>query len=355
MPLRPRPDPARAVRILVWGAALILLGQLAVGFALDRAPMWVRFPQGEKAVSAAARQGERPFVAIFGSSRFRNLDVPAMATALDEDLGGTAPVLVQAAVMAGDPVAARFLFDGMRERGARPALVVLELSPETLSAPAHWIGDHVTRFFTAGDVVEHLGEIRARGQLEATLAKRINTTSFYRFELLRWITEERPPYLRVPPAPEARPAAGRTVPSLRLVSSGAAMDAKTSSGLRRVRKWLADYEIGGVASEALEALIQRCASEDIPLVLVGVPVGSWQRELYEGAVEERFQAFLGPLLERSGVAFVDHRARVPDDLFEDNHHLSPEGGRYYGEILAREVIAPRDVGAGREVVLARRP
>lgn len=360
MPLSPRPHPVRAVRILWTAAVLIVLGQLAVGSALDRAPMWVRFPQGEKAVSSAARLGDRPFVALFGSSRFRNLDLTSMVAELERTLEGEGPTLVQASVLAGDPIVAEFLLDAMLSRGARPGLAVLELSPETLSAPAHWIGDHVTRFLTAPQLLRHLAEIHARGQLKRTLAKRLNAVSFYRFELLRWITHERPPYLRVPP-PDAPATVVSPTPNLnaspgpgfRFVSVEGEESAKTASGLRRMRKWLDGYAVGGAETQALTMLVARCHAEGIPLLLIGVPVGSGQRSLYEGEVETRFREFLDPLLRESGVPFLDFRDAVPDALFVDNHHLSPEGGRVFGVLLAREAIAPAWRDAERATAPAR--
>jgi hypothetical protein len=366
LPLRPRPEPFRSLRILALAALLFMAGQLAVGAALDRAPNWVRFPQGEKAVSSAVRL-ERPFVALFGSSRFRNLDRAVMAAEMQEALGEDAPPIVQASVLAGDPIVAEFLLRAMLARGARPDLVVLELSPETLSAPAHWIGDHVTRFYTAADIVRNLREIQARGRLEDTLARRFNATSFYRFELLRWLTEERPPYLRVPPPDTLvpTPVSGRRPRAeghaagpagVQRVAAKPEGNAKTVSGLRRVRRWLEDYAVGGAETRALAELVARCRAEGIEIVLVGVPVGSWQRALYEGPVDTLFHGFLDPFVESNGLAFFDHRASIPDALFEDNHHLSPEGGRVFGAQLVREVIAPAWSNEGRAArsVVARR-
>jgi hypothetical protein len=116
----------------------------------------------------------------------------------------------------------------------------------------------------------------------------------------------------------------------------------TVSGLRRVEKWLKDYRIGGSESRALASLLDRCQRAGIRAVLVVTPVTSFQRALYTPEIEGRFQAFLVELaVEGADFSVVDHRSRVPDAYFEDNHHLDEEGGRYYGEILGREVLAPR--------------
>ena len=44
---------------------------------------------------------------------------------------------------------------------------------------------------------------------------------------------------------------------------------------------------------------------------------------------------------------------MPDAYFEDNHHLDEEGGRYYGEILGRDVVQMHDLAPGDYLLVAR--
>jgi len=331
--------------VLLAGAAAFLLGQLAVGALWDRAPGYVRFPQGSKVRAAARRIGDEPYAAIFGTSRFRNVDIDAVRVGLAPALAGETPPVLQGSVLAGDPVIIDYLLHEILTEGPGPALAIIEISPETLSYPAHWLMDHVTRIYTLRDVLGNLGEIAARGRLGEVAERRLLTASVYRRELLTWFTGRPPPYLYAT-LPELQPSA-RRLPrrgplGVPVSTASQAPTPKTVSGLSRVEKWLRDYRIGGSESRALEAILERCRRAGIRAVLVGAPVTSFQRELYTPEVEGRFQAFLLELaLEGVEVNFVDYRSRVPDALFEDNHHLNEEGGRYFGEILGREVIAPR--------------
>ena len=346
MPIfRPRPNPARARCVLLAAAAAFLLGQLAVGAAWDRAPGYVRFPQGSKVRAAARRIGNEPYAAIFGTSRFRNLDLDAVRVGLAPALAGTTPPVLQGSVLAGDPVIVDYLLREILAEGPGPALAVIEISPETLSYPAHWLMDHVTRIYTLRDLFGNLGEIAARGRLGEVAERRLLPASVYRRELLTWLTGRPPPYLhatRPQPQPSARRLPRRSPLGVPASTASQEPTPRTVSGLRRVEKWLRDYRIGGSESRALEAILERCRQAGIRAVLVGAPVSSFQRALYTPEVEGHFQAFLLELaLEGVDVNFVDYRSRVPDALFEDNHHLNDEGGRYFGEILGREVIAPR--------------
>jgi hypothetical protein len=342
---RPRPDPARARRVLAAAAAAFLLGQLAVGAAWDHAPLYVRFPQGSKVVNSARRMGDAPYAALFGTSRFRNIDLDAVGVGLGPALAGATPRVFQASVLAGDPVIIDYLLREILAEGPAPALAVIEISPETLSYPAHWLMDHVTRIYTLRDVLGNLGEIAARGRLGDVAQRRLLPASVYRRELLTWLPGRPPPYLDAN-LPEVRRGA-RGLPrrgplGVPVSTAPPEPTPKTVSGLRRVEKWLRDSRIGGSESRALAATLERCRRAGVRTVLVGVPVTSFQRALYTPEVEGRFQAFLLELaLEGAQPSFVDYRARVPDALFEDNHHLNEEGGRYFGEILGREVIAPR--------------
>jgi len=56
MHVQPRPNPHRAVHILLLAAVLFFAGQLALGVLLDSAPLSVRFPQAVAVLERADRK-----------------------------------------------------------------------------------------------------------------------------------------------------------------------------------------------------------------------------------------------------------------------------------------------------------
>src|SRR5262249_23019885 len=108
----------------------------------------------------------------------------------------------------------------------------------------------------------------------------------------------------------------------------------------QTRGWLRHYRLGGETS-ALERVLARSRAAGIRVVLVGVPVSSWVRELYTPTVEGTFRGYMERLRERDGTEFVDYRARMPDRRVSDHHHLNPPGGTLFARLLATEVLAPR--------------
>ena len=339
--------------MLAVAGVVIAAGQLATGLALDAAPTKVRFAQGARVLERAGAVGGAGYVLLLGSSRFWELDPDTAAAVLRETAGAGSPPVIKGAVPAGDPVVADYLLERILTQGSRPALVALEVSPETVCYPTRWAADHAIRFFTWRDVAAWAPEIVLAGQARKLAAARFAPVQLYRRELLTWIAGAAPPYLRV--AAAGKP--DRTAPLVahaRLPSPPAANGADMSGqperlrpnaatlfGLRETRKWLRHYRLDGGAARALEHLLARCQAAGIRVALVGVPVSSWVRELYTAEIEHAFGGYLDRVSRRYGAEFVDYRARIPDRFFRDHHHLNRRGADLFVRVLAGEVLAPR--------------
>jgi len=266
-----------------------------------------------------------------------------VSAALRESAGATAPPIVQGAVLGGDPVVADYLFERLLAQGSRPALVALEISPETIAHPSDWVVGDAIRIFTWRDVVTWAPEILTRGKPGQVIAARFAPIDVYRRELLSWIVGRPPPYLWV--AAPAKPAAvGATDGAQRPAVAPRRPNPATLSGVRQTRRWLRDYRLGG-ETRALERFLSRARAAGIPVVLVGVPVSSWVRALYTPEVEHVFRAYVDEL-GRRGAEFADYRAHMPDDAFSDHHHLNPRGADVFARVLASEVLARRLPAAG---------
>ena len=361
VPSCPRPDPARARCVLAIAGVVIAAGQLAAGLALDAAPAKVRFAQGAEVLDQARGLGRAPYVLLLGSSRFWELDAGTAAVVLSETVGAESPPVVKGAVPAGDPVVADYLLERLLTQGSRPALIVLEISPETICYPTRWVAEHAIRFFTWGDVAAWVPEIVIAGQVRKVAAARFAPIHLYRRELLTWMAGAAPPYLRVaPPGGPGGTAARRAerlvpgaeharVPPAPTANRNDTTEeperlrpnAATLFGLRETRKWLRHYRLDGGAARALEHVLARCQDAGIRVALVGVPVSSWVRELYTPEIEGAFHEYMDRVSRRYGAEFVDYRARVPDRFFKDHHHLNHRGADLFIRVLVGEVLAPR--------------
>ena len=337
----PRPDPARARRVLAVATAVVVAGQLAAGLALDAAPTSVRFAEGARVLAQARAVGDAPYVLLLGSSRFWHIDLEAARATLLETVGNGAPTVVQGAVLGGDAVIADYLLDRLLAQGSRPVLIVAETSPETIGHPANWIAGDAIRFFTWREVLAWAPEIIARGKPGDVVTARLAPIDVYRRELLSWIVGRPPPYLSVesPDAPTRRTRGAPPVASGAPDGDRPQPNPATLSGLRQTRAWLRHYRLGGEA-QALDRFLARSRAAGIPVVLVGVPVSSWVRDLYTPEIEHAFRGYLDQVTARGDADFVDYRSRFADRYFVDHHHLNGPGGTLFARMLANEVMAP---------------
>ena len=343
-----RPTPTRARRAIVLVIGLYLGGQIAVGFAMDHAPLRVRFPQAARVMREAAKRP--PDVLILGSSRFMASVVTGV---MDEVLracdGRDRPALLNAAVEAGDGYAMDLVLRGLLAAGTRPRLALIETSPETLARRNGWMNAHIARQLTFSEEAAILPQIALSKRIDMLVSARLNPVYFYRRELLIWITGRKPPFLRVPhPAEQAREsseAEGNVAPP---ASRGEAdpeeaarqFRRRSGRGARHIRKWLRNYEISGLAAESLDRLLKRCRAHGIEAILIGPPVAGVHRAEYTDDIESVFQAYMKDLTGRHHVRYLDYRDRLPDDRCIDNHHTNPEGAVEFSRLLARDVVRP---------------
>ncbi len=121
---------------------------------------------------------------------------------------------------------------------------------------------------------------------------------------------------------------------------------RIARGLRTIRGWLRNYEVGGLTCAALDHLLEQCRQHQVRVVLAVPPVASEQRALYTPEIEARFQECLRGYCRRYGCRCVDCRAYLPDPCFTDNHHVYIPGGSVpFSRRLATEVIVPEWRGA----------
>jgi hypothetical protein len=304
----------------------IVAGGLLFGAFVEWAGAPFRFPEAAFRV-AAVRAGMRPTVLFLGSSRFS-------ADVREEDVSreivravlGRQQRVMNAWVAFGDPVAMDFVSARVTDAGARPEVVVIEVSPETLSHRNFAIDVHLIRQLTWTEMPAALPDVIRAKRIGHLLGSRLNPAYHFRNEVQAWLT--RPiasPYLWGIPGPEPDEP-GRW----RVLLAGAALAAQR----------LQDFAIGGLSASRLERLIERHRAQGAAVVLLAPPASSPFRSQYRAPIDTPFLAHMHELERRHGVRYVEYRDRMPDERFSSTYYLSDVGAIEFSRLIAREVLVP---------------
>jgi hypothetical protein len=317
----------RARRVLGLAALLFVVGQLAVGLALDRAPLGVRFHEAADALARVRAAGPQPDVLLFGSSRFKALILPdKVESRLRETLGPDAPHVTTLAFNGGDLVGTDIMLDHVLAEGVRPRMALVELTPEWVRYPIPFLNGQLLRAFTWRDVFSWLPELM-QGTRRTLACARLFPAYCYRNELLTWLVGRPPPYLATPAsASQPPPKPKRDDPT---------------HGANRWARRMKGYRTSDRALALLERVIRRCREAQIECVIVVPPISSAHRELLHGHIEDSFQRALARVQADDPTPLQDFSDRLPDDGFHDSTHGNRSGGERFSVIVADEVIAPR--------------
>jgi hypothetical protein len=316
-----------------------------VGLLLDYRYPRTRFPSAAVMLDAAAQEPE-PAVAFFGSSRMgAAIDISEtnklLKTAHPRD---PAPRAVMLAIPAGDAISAEFILDEMLKGGQKPRWAVIEVSPETVNSHNMWMVAHVMRQLNWEHVVSHFWAARRGRALWYYLEARTVPVYTHRKQLVKdakvsvrgWVPDAAPGA----PLTAAAPLDWKEVmrPPERLPDDELLAQSRDRAA-QVTRRWLRDYQAGGVTAEALERVLARCRSENIGVVLLGIPACTAHRAEFTPEIDAQYLAYMTRLTRDYGCRFVDARDWIADSLFLDDMHLRFEdGAKIFTDRFAREVL-----------------
>jgi hypothetical protein len=343
----------RARQTLCWAVGTFVLVQLGVGLALDCWGAHIRFPYAARTIAQVKRLPQSPLVISLGSSRmglcFRATEV---AQCLRQQIGDAELQVYNAAIPRGDLLTAEFVLDGLLRQGAprRGGVLIVEVSPETLARRNDWLDTDIKNQFTWADLPRLAREIRYAGamQLRSLLSSRTIPIYLYRQQLRRELALGGIDEVASDNSGLCQGATGDNWTEVyeRLANS-ADFQQRTAMMLPGLRKWLRDYEIGGLSESALKRLLQHCGREQIQVVLVGMPVTSAYRQCYSPEVQRQYHAYLQEVTEKFGCRFVDYQDQVPDPCFWDGYHVLAEGGKLFSARLVKDALIPTLIAHGR--------
>jgi hypothetical protein len=353
-----RPNRRRGRRTVLW-AVLCFAALQGVGtWLMDGRWLHLRFPNAAGVLTHVRTQPRSPDILCLGSSRFGAAFLaPDIQHQLRDLTGNEELCVINASVAAGDLVTADFLLERMLETGARPRILVLEVSPETVARRNVWLAHHVENYLSWKDLPRFLGEIRRSRNLKRLVRARSLPWYFHRRQIWHegfvWLDRQHCRLSRTLSATAGNTTPNEPIPWDRkirdLTGEDLPPEQRKSLWIPMIREWLKEYRVGGTAADSLERVLERCRRERIKVFLVAPPVTEEHRALYTPEIQEAFLALMSSVQRHHGCTFLDYRARVPDHLFIDNHHVQPEGGEHFSQALTLEVLGPSLAAAGVDI------
>jgi hypothetical protein len=353
----------RGRNVLLWAAGLYLAAILVLDVAIDSRWPELRSPY---LVDILYQLGQVPSggpqVVCIGTSRFgMAFSADEVQAQLQQTTGDARIEVFNASAGSQDLITIDFIMSQLLAKGARPRLAVIEVTPEMVARYDLWFGNHVLPALTAGNLRTYLGDLR-RAWLNTPGIIADRAYPVYRCRRQVWsvagdaLAEDCGLDLK-PADPDVWSRRGSAARAANVAAglaqntsaSGMFLDtdqsaqrhARVEAGLRTLRGWLRNYEVGGLTCEALQRLLQRCRQHDVRVVLAVPPMGSEQRALYTPQIEAAFRDCVDQCCQWYGCAYVDCREYLPDACFHDNHHvLFPQGSVPFSRRLAQEVLTP---------------
>lgn len=350
-------------RASFWALAMFVVGQIIAGLLLDYVFPLTRFPSAAKALERAADE-PHPTIVFFGSSRTESAIVASEANRILAAQSGRQPPprVLNSYIVAGDSLSSEFVFNRLLDRGAKPEWVVMEVSPEMVNDKPPFMREHAVRQLTWPDLFTNFQTIAranamwvyAEGRLVPVYSHRRQIVQNGKNAIRDWLPAPGPaspvalPGNNMPGRPttaDADPGANLK-PAFASPPPGADRDEELLKQSKYgseevVRRWLRDYRIGGPTPAALERILDRCRSEQINVILLGIPACSFHRKEITPEVDVEYMGYIHRLIAEFGCRFVDCRDWVPDTMFGDTLHLRSEtGGMLFTDRFTREVLAP---------------
>ena len=322
------------------------LATVAGNLLVDHCPISARFPEAGLTFKSWRAHTSTPEIIFIGSSRTGYAtSIETIAPRVRQISGDTSVQIFNAAVPVGDPLTMNFIGAHLFTDGRMSKLAVIEITPDSVARRNRFLDFVVTRQFTFGDIVENSGDIchSTNKTISRALSSRFIPFYTHRLALQAWAREAwfgpvKPDSLDEQDNEFFRGFwGGGTLPK---ELPGPPPALRVEQDIPRVRKQLADYEIPGRTSAALEALIARCHRDGMKVILLETPMHSSLRALFVPAITGPYREFVKHLEETYGCRFVDFSERLPDTMFFDGVHTNGEGREVFSGLFADEVLGP---------------
>jgi hypothetical protein len=344
MPRRDSWRGRRARRLLLAALGMFLVAQQTITLLLDHALPLLRFPSARAVFGQMVSRTGGPDLVVLGSSRLQEGVLESEAVRLLQGPSRGVNVL-NAAVPGGDGVAQRWMLTRLLDAGARPRLVVLEVSPEFLNGYSFFAGANAIRLMRWDDLPRHGLSVARSPQFGRAVAARLVPVYQHREELWKLATGQLGGPLSVPRVPTGinPPAYPPELPDGPPPPVSDEVRARTLELAGQVRtSWLRSYRVAPLYVETFKDMVRRCREAGCEVVALSPPVSSLQRAAYTPEIEAAYRAVIDEL----GCRHVDCRGWMEDGYFYDSHHLTALGAVHFTRLLTQRVLAPARALAG---------
>jgi hypothetical protein len=323
------------LRAAVWLLAAIALSQLVLAAWIECAPE-VRDPEyallRDRLRARATEYPDKPLAVFLGSSR--------VAYGFDPDAAGDGAT---ALFNFGVPGSGPYLLDVLHERlttdGVRPGAVFVEVLPAFYNAAGSRELDAALLDGARLTAREVLGLFGYSDALTGPLGRWVHGRAL---PIHRHQSELRD-RIGLDVARDGLPAEG---PQTEICPNGFHWRARpdreraerTALAHRQYDPFYADFHLAEKPYERLLRTIRRAQGTGAAVVLVAMPEGTEFRRLYTPAASAGITELFQRLREDTGAPLVDARDWLPDELFFDQHHLSPDGAGAFSIRFRRDVL-----------------
>jgi hypothetical protein len=319
--------------------------QMGLAFAVERWLPQFRDPEYGRRLSILkarlASAPERPFVFVMlGSSRAMNGFIPKPVEAELERCAKRPVVAFNFGITGGGPLTESLTLRRLLAQGIRPDLVCLEVHPAILHA------EH-----TGLELTRHLAHNRLWLEDLPLLARYSGNT---RQVAWAWLHDALVPCftqrygILSHLAPGFIPYEQRLDWVFRLDQWGWVDNygARATESVRQRARLSAqrDYQStvsrlhpGGLSCQTLRDLLELCAGEKIPAVLLLMPEGPIFRSWYSALARSEVESFLCELHRQYGTPVVNAHEWIGEDDFFDSHHLLASGAEVFSQRLAKSL------------------
>lgn len=326
---------------LLSGIGLFVLSQLAlIGYIAWRKPelrdptFEVKYRQLDRLLSASPTP---PLKVLFLGSSMTAYDIDAGL--LEQPLSqaaGRPVVCFNFGLLGGGPISELIYLGRLLQRGVRPDLAVIEVTPRVFDFPADlaFYQPHRLERREVPLIQRYNGADGLQWQWWQAFLVPVHG---HRLAILNYCVR-----FLVPHA-ERIPCWG-DIDSHGWVELVAPDPAAHTQSLEHLRSHdgprLTDYQISTLSQQALTELLDLLTIQSIPTVLLVPPEGPTMRSLYPARAVAALIRHFADVSEAHHFPFVNAREWLTEEMLCDSFHATSQGARVFTERLGHEVLAP---------------